>query len=99
MRAGAHRVHPGTAPSGLPLPRSERGRGSGRGGARVYGEQLSGPKVPPLPGPLLPRREEREFIVRDPGAVAGCAPLAGRGVAVDLDALEPWEDPQVWEMI
>ncbi|HEU0010957.1 MAG TPA: DNA polymerase IV [Verrucomicrobiae bacterium] len=25
--------------------------------------------------------------------------LARRGVAVDLDALEPWEDPQVWEMI
>jgi len=25
--------------------------------------------------------------------------LARRGVAVDLEALEPWEDPQVWEMI
>jgi len=25
--------------------------------------------------------------------------LARRGIAVDLDALEPWEDPQVWEMI
>ena len=25
--------------------------------------------------------------------------LAARGVAVDLAALEPWEDPEVWEMI
>ena len=25
--------------------------------------------------------------------------LARRGVAVDLEALEPWDDPQVWEMI
>jgi len=57
--------HPGNAPSGLPLPRSERGRGSGRGGACVSGEQLS---VPPLPGPLLPRREEREFSALSPVA-------------------------------
>ena len=27
------------------------------------------------------------------------AALARRGVAVDLNALEPWQDPQVWEMI
>ena len=27
------------------------------------------------------------------------ASLAQRGVTVDLDALEPWEDPQVWDMI
>jgi len=27
------------------------------------------------------------------------AALAGRGVAVDLAALEPWEDPAVWAMI
>ncbi len=27
------------------------------------------------------------------------ASLAQRGVAVDLDRLEPWQDPQVWEMI
>ena len=25
--------------------------------------------------------------------------LAKRGVTVDLNALEPWQDPQVWEMI
>ncbi len=25
--------------------------------------------------------------------------LAGRGIEVDLRALEPWEDPEVWEMI
>jgi DNA-directed DNA polymerase III PolC len=25
--------------------------------------------------------------------------LAGRGIKVDLASLEPWEDPQVWEMI
>ena len=67
------RAHPGSAPGGLPLPRSERGRGSGRGGTRICGEPLAEPKVLPLPGPLLPRREERELIVRDPEAVAGCA--------------------------
>ncbi len=27
------------------------------------------------------------------------ASLAQRGVTVDLNALEPWQDPQVWEMI
>jgi DNA-directed DNA polymerase III PolC len=27
------------------------------------------------------------------------ASLAKRGVAVDLSALEPWQDPQVWEMV
>src|SRR5208283_1806420 len=27
------------------------------------------------------------------------AMLAKRGVTVDLAALEPWDDPQVWEMI
>jgi len=27
------------------------------------------------------------------------ASLARRGVTVDLNALEPWQDPQVWEMI
>ena len=27
------------------------------------------------------------------------ASLAHRGIAVDLNALEPWQDPQVWEMI
>jgi DNA-directed DNA polymerase III PolC len=27
------------------------------------------------------------------------AALAQRGVTVDLNALEPWQDPQVWEMI
>ena len=27
------------------------------------------------------------------------ASLAKRGVVVDLNALEPWQDPQVWEMI
>jgi nucleotidyltransferase/DNA polymerase involved in DNA repair len=27
------------------------------------------------------------------------ASLAKRGVTVDLNALEPWQDPQVWEMI
>ena len=27
------------------------------------------------------------------------ASLAKRGVSVDLNALEPWQDPQVWEMI
>jgi len=27
------------------------------------------------------------------------ASLAQRGIAVDLNALEPWQDPQVWEMI
>jgi DNA-directed DNA polymerase III PolC len=27
------------------------------------------------------------------------AALARRGVTVDLNALEPWQDPQVWEMI
>src|ERR1044071_1141292 len=25
--------------------------------------------------------------------------LARRGIAVDLDSLEPWRDPEVWEMI
>jgi len=25
--------------------------------------------------------------------------IAGRGITVDLNALEPWDDPEVWEMI
>jgi DNA polymerase III alpha subunit len=25
--------------------------------------------------------------------------LSGRGIEVDFESLEPWQDPQVWEMI
>jgi hypothetical protein len=39
----------------------------GEGVLVLFGDQLSEPKVAPLHGPVLPRREEREFIVRDPG--------------------------------
>ena len=28
-----------------------------------------------------------------------CASVAARGIPTDLEALEPWEDPEVWEMI
>ena len=28
-----------------------------------------------------------------------CASLAARGIVADLEALEPWEDPEVWAMI
>ena len=28
-----------------------------------------------------------------------CASLAARGIQVDLEKLEPWDDPEVWEMI
>ena len=28
-----------------------------------------------------------------------CASLAARGIHPDLEALEPWDDPQVWQMI
>jgi molybdate transport system ATP-binding protein len=47
----------------LPLPaRHERGEGRGEGRSKKNG--------PPLPGPLLPRREERENL----GHPAGCRP-------------------------
>src|SRR5262245_33173853 len=58
-----------TAPVDSLCPAPSGGEGRGEGMLVFYGELLSEPKGPPLPRPLLPRREEREFI----GAMAGCA--------------------------
>ena len=50
----SERAHPATAPIGLPLPRSERGRGSGRGGVRVYRVQFVRTEGPSSPRPSPP---------------------------------------------